>query len=290
MPNRIIKFDELNSLIETVSEEINESSLFMFTKTVFQKKHQNFDKNYKIIPSYLHHTNEYFIIYYKNKKEQTIEFEYFQDYLDDNSNSLIICEDYFFLFEKRKFYYYQKTNQDIKKDEIKEFVNKRFNFKIDKSILVNKEDLEKLKEKTENKNITSSLKYLKKSINLNIFYFYFLLVLFSPLLFGFYLKYKNDLDYNHKISSLENIIQKKVMIKKEDFLYTKVAKLFENLADKKISLVKIDYRNSKVNLLIKSKRKDNLYSFFKLCKKLLVNSIVYKKKENSYESNISFVL
>lgn len=287
MPNKIIKFEELNFLIESVSERINSSNLFMFTKTLFQKNHLTFDKDFKIIYSYMHYSKEYFIFYYKNRDIKTVELEYFKEYLVDNSNSLIFYKDYFFLFEKNSLYYFQKINDEIEKSDINDYIKKRFNFIIDKTIYVDEKDFTKLKTTTLNQSI--KLNYLKKLINLNIFYTIFIIVLFLPFLFGAYVNHKNNENYQNSVNELQNKINKKLMIKKEDYLYYKITNLFSILNEKKIKLLEMDYKNKKVNLIIQSIKKESFYSFFKSCKKLFVNRLIFKQKENLYEAEISFV-
>lgn len=287
MPNSIIKFEELNFLIESVSERINSSNLFMFTKTLFQKNHLTFDKDFKIIYSYMHYSKEYFIFYYKNRDIKTVELEYFKEYLDDNYNSLIFYKDYFFLFERNSLYYFQKINDDIEKSDINEYIKKRFNFLIDKTIYVDEKDFTKLKTTTLNQSI--KLNYLKKFINLNIFYTIFIVVFTLPFLFGAYVNHKNNENYQNSVNELQNKINKKLMIKKEDYLYYKIANLFSILNEKKIKLLEMDYKNKKVNLIIQSIKKESFYSFFKSCKKLFVNRLIFKQKENLYEAEISFV-
>lgn len=287
MPNNVIKFEELNYIIESVSEKINDTNLFMFTKTLFQKNHLPFYKNYKIIYSYMHFSKEYFILFYKNKDIKTLELEYFKEYLDEKFNTLIFYKEYFFLFEKNSLYYFQKINHDIEKSDIKEYVKKRFNFIIDKSFFVDEKDFVKLKTNTISQSI--ELNYLKKMINLNIFYSIFIIVLTLPFLFGVYINHKNNENYQNSVKQLQNKINKKLMVKKEDYLYFKIASLFSTLNEKKIKLLEMDYKNKKVNLIIQSIKKESFYSFFKSCKKLFVNKLIFKQKENLYEAEISFV-
>lgn len=288
MPNEVIKFEQLDSFIENVTEEISDSNLFLFTKTTFEKNHFNFNNNLKIITSYLNFTNEYFFIFYKENKKSFIEFEYLNLLADNSLNKLIIYNGYFFLFQKKDFYYYQEIDEDFKDAEIKEFVEKRFNFKVDKMEFVTKKEVEKLKNKQ--KLLKSNLNYLKKSIPLSLFYALFLSSLLIPCIYGFYSNYEHNLDYDKRISSLQNKINKKAMIKKEIYTYEKLSQLFFNLKSKNIKALSFNYKNSKIDLLIQSKNKKSLYEFFKTCKKLFVNSMVYQKKEDVYESKISFIL
>ncbi len=287
MPNNIIEFDEVNFLIQSVSEEINRANLFMFTKTLFQKNHLPFHKDFKIIYSFMHYSKEYFILYYKSKNIQTLEFEYFKEYLDNKSNTLILYKEYFFIFENENFYYYQKINQDIDKSDIEEYISKRFNFKINKTFFIDDENFEKLKDRSNNSLI--KLNYLKRVTNLNIFYLLVLFSLISPFILGYYYKYKSEEDYQNKINQLQNKINKKMLVKKEDYLYFKIAKLFKSLDEKNIKILEIDYKDKRINLKIQSLSKENFYTFFKSCKKLFVNRLIYKKKENLYEAELSFL-
>ena len=288
MLEKEIKLADLNFFTEKVSEEINKSNIYNFIKTSFLKNNLKLSKDSKVFFSFLKYTNEYFIVYYKNKNKQLHEFEYFYDLLKNDKNTLVVYEDYFFLFEGQRFYYFQKISEELKKDDLKEYINKRFNFYFDNNIVLNKKEFIILKENSKINN--SNLEYLHKKINLKLLSLLFIFLLSLPLFYNIFQNYNNSIAYDKKIENLEYKIKEQKQKIKKEYLHSRIANLFKTLKDKNINLIKINYKNKKVNLSIASNKRDNIYAFFKTCKKLYVKSFTYKEKEDVYETNISFVL
>jgi len=284
------ELDNTNTTLQTTTEKIKTPNINSFIKTSLVKKGFNLDNSFKIFYSYLNLSNEYFISFYKNRGKVLFDFEYFK-YLFENekeSNFLILYKNYLFLYKNKEFYYYQKIDRELSLSDLEEYINKRFNFYIDKTYNLSKKDIDELKENI--KKPKSSLSYIKSYRSLNLFYSYLIIIVLLPFAYTFYMNNENKIYLDSKIKTVNKELEKKGIEEKELKLFTKIKKLFDELEKKEIELIKIDYKNNSVSLFMKSTNRDNFYAFFKRYKNIKIDSIEHKSQDDSYETSASFLL
>ncbi|MFY4841620.1 hypothetical protein ACOTWI_04735 [Aliarcobacter butzleri] len=196
----ILPQEKLILLEIEVSEKIDNKNLKNFIFTNFKLKNITTNKNDKTFLIYIKELKKY-QIFILNEKYDFFEFQVFEQFYENKEEfgkvDLYLSEDFFCLYKNSKIYYYQKLNQIIQKDELIEFLNKKFQINIDNFKQIDKNEIEKLKNSYLEKNIKQNLSFL--NLNQDYGFVFFVLYLFVVLIFSFFI-FSNE----EKIEQIEN--------------------------------------------------------------------------------------
>ena len=273
------------SLEIDVSEKIDKENLkdFAFTSLILNNK--NFSKNDLIYINYIEELKQYQILLSTNAHKYLF-FQIFELFYDKEIKGLdlYLGDDFFCLYKDGLFYYYQAIEISLSIDDFLEFINRKFNSKINNYIKIEKDYLEELKEKYLLKNTKTILKNIniKNDNSFKFYLVYIFLLLFSSLYFYF-----NYTDFFHKE---EVVINEELHFEKlkNDYLFASVENdlndIFKNIKLYNLDLVLFEYKQNNIKLTLASKNKENLYQFLKEYKETLISSsILFDENKKTYE-------
>ena len=273
------------SLEIDVSEKIDKENLkdFAFTSLILNNK--NFSKNDLIYINYIEELKQYQILLSTNAHKYLL-FQIFELFYDKETKGLdlYLGDDFFCLYNDGLFYYYQAIEISLSIDDFLEFINRKFNSKINNYIKIEKDYLEELKEKYLLKNTKTILKNIniKNDNSFKFYLVYIFLLLFSSLYFYF-----NYTDFFHKE---EVVINEELHFEKlkNDYLFASVENdlndIFKNIKLYNLDLVLFEYKQNNIKLTLASKNKENLYQFLKEYKETLISSsILFDENKKTYE-------
>ena len=273
------------SLEIDVSEKIDKENLkdFAFTSLILNNK--NFSKNDLIYINYIEELKQYQILLSTNAHKYLF-FQIFELFYDKETKGLdlYLGDDFFCLYKDGLFYYYQAIEISLSIDDFLEFINRKFNSKINNYIKIEKDYLEELKEKYLLKNTKTTLKNIniKNDNSFKFYLVYIFLLLFSSLYFYF-----NYTDFFHKE---EVVINEELHFEKlkNDYLFVSVENdlndIFKNIKLYNLDLVLFEYKQNNIKLTLASKNKEVLYQFLKEYKETLISSsILFDENKKTYE-------
>ena len=273
------------SLEIDVSEKIDKENLkdFAFTSLILNNK--NFSKNDLIYINYIEELKQYQILLSTNAHKYLF-FQIFELFYDKEIKGLdlYLGDDFFCLYKDGLFYYYQAIEISLSIDDFLEFINRKFNSKINNYIKIEKDYLEELKEKYLLKNTKTILKNIniKNDNSFKFYLVYIFLLLFSSLYFYF-----NYTDFFHKE---EVVINEELHFEKlkNDYLFASVENdlndIFKNIKLYNLDLVLFEYKQNNIKLTLASKNKEDLYQFLKEYKETLISSsILFDENKKTYE-------
>ena len=273
------------SLEIDVSEKIDKENLkdFAFTSLILNNK--NFSKNDLIYINYIEELKQYQILLSTNAHKYLF-FQIFELFYDKEIKGLdlYLGDDFFCLYKDGLFYYYQAIEISLSIDDFLEFINRKFNSKINNYIKIEKAYLEELKEKYLLKNTKTILKNIniKNDNSFKFYLVYIFLLLFSSLYFYF-----NYTDFFHKE---EVVINEELHFEKlkNDYLFVSVENdlndIFKNIKLYNLDLVLFEYKQNNIKLTLASKNKEDLYQFLKEYKETLISSsILFDENKKTYE-------
>jgi len=281
MLDNIISFDTIDTSLLKVSEKIIDKNIDKFILHNVNNQNQN------IFYNYLYLSSEYFICSYNSKKSFTIIdliLVFIKDKKLDNKKVLIFYEEHFILVDNLKFYYFQKLDKELLKEDIKEYVKKRFNFDVQEEIYVNSSQLNEL---TINKK-TTSLKFIKdtKEIKIYVGYITTLFILsFALFSFDYYIKAKKE---EAKTKREKNNLLKQKSIKLEDRLSYKTSLLLSKIEKDNLQISKFGFTNKNLHITFISKNRDDVYAFLQKYKNTKVNSFLETKDGYEINSTLTF--
>ena len=207
------------SLEIDVSEKIDKENLKDFAFTSLKLNNKNFSKNDLIYINYIEELKQYQILLSTNAHKYLF-FQIFELFYDKEIKGLdlYLGDDFFCLYKDGLFYYYQAIEISLSIDDFLEFINRKFNSKINNYIKIEKDYLEELKEKYLLKNTKTILKNIniKNDNSFKFYLVYIFLLLFSSLYFYF-----NYTDFFHKE---EVVINEELHFEKlkNDYLFVSV--------------------------------------------------------------------
>uniref|UniRef100_UPI004047EBBE hypothetical protein n=1 Tax=Aliarcobacter sp. TaxID=2321116 RepID=UPI004047EBBE len=285
-----IPLKQLISLEIDVSERINSKNLKDFILSSFELNNITYNQNDFVYVNYLSELNQYQIIIidckYKNAIFQTFELLYSQnDKTSIESFDLYLCKDFFCIYKNAQFYYYQNIKLNLPVEEFISFINKKFNIKIDNFREFNKQELEELKQSYLEKNKKSSLKRVNLKNNYTFIYYLIYLFLLTFIFIYFYINERNQILFqktdDEKSLNIEQF--------KESITFKSIRNDYKNLLEKinnyHLKIVLFEYKSSVFKIVLNSKIKNDLYSFFNEYKKDLISSnINYIEDKNLYEA------
>ena len=283
----ILPQEKLTLLEIEVSEKIDNKNLKNFIFTNFKLKNITTNKNDKIFLIYIKELKKY-QIFILNEKYDFFEFQVFEQFYENKEEfgkvDLYLSEDFFCLYENSKIYYYQKLNQIIQKDELIEFLNKKFQINIDNFKQIDKNEIEKLKNSYLEKNIKQNLSFL--NLNQDYGFVFFVLYLFVVLIFSFFI-FSNE----EKIEQIENKEEINIDILKHKYKFQsfqeKLDLIFKDINTNSLDLQSLEFKQNRLKLILTSSKKEDLYQFLeKNNKNITFSSINLLENSNLYEAVI----
>ena len=273
------------SLEIDVSEKIDKENLKDFAFTSLKLNNKNFSNNDLIYINYIEELKQYQILLSTNAHKYLL-FQIFELFYDKEIKGLdlYLGDDFFCLYKDGLFYYYQAIEISLSIDDFLEFINRKFNSKINNYIKIEKDYLEELKEKYLLKNTKTTLKNIniKNDNSFKFYLVYIFLLLFSSLYFYF-----NYTDFFHKE---EVVINEELHFEKlkNDYLFASVENdlndIFKNIKLYNLDLVLFEYKQNNIKLTLASKNKEDLYQFLKEYKETLISSsILFDENKKTYE-------
>lgn len=273
------------SLEIDVSEKIDKENLKDFAFTSLTLNNKNFSNNDLIYINYIEELKQYQILLITNNHKYLL-FQIFELFYDKETKGLdlYLGDDFFCLYKDGLFYYYQAIEISLSIDDFLEFINRKFNSKINNYIKIEKDYLEELKEKYLLKNTKTTLKNIniKNDNSFKFYLVYIFLLLFSSLYFYF-----NYTDFYEKE---EVVINEELHFEKlkNDYLFISVENdlndILKNIKIYNLDLVLLEYKQNNIKLTLASKNKENLYQFLKEYKENLISSsILFDENKKTYE-------
>ena len=114
-----------------VTEKIDDRYLKSFVLSNLKLKNISLENCDKLYVNYLEYPKEY-QVFLVNSQFIFFDFEAFCSYYENRDFEgfeLLIYSNFFLIFKDKKFFYYQKINQDLNQDDFIKFLNKKFNIK-----------------------------------------------------------------------------------------------------------------------------------------------------------------
>lgn len=281
IPNKQIISLEIN-----VSEKIDNKNLKDFIFTSLSINNKKFSNNDFIYNTHIDKLNQYQIIVI-DKNYKYVVFQIFELFYDKKAEGLdlYLCDDFFCLYKNGLFYYYQTIEFSLTIEDFLEFINRKFNTKINNYIKIEKDYLEELKNKYLSKNIKTTLKNINIK-NDNSFKFYIIYILILLILGIYFYLNKEELSLNKEMVSNQNL-EFENFKKEHNFLSLgdDFDSILENIKLHNLDLQIFEYKQSKIKIVISSQMKENLYLFLEEYKKALLSSSVYfDENKQKYEA------
>lgn len=283
----ILPQEKLTLLEIEVSEKIDNKNLKNFIFTNFKLKNITTNKKDKTFLIYIKELKKY-QIFILNEKYDFFEFQVFEQFYENKEEfgkvDLYLNEDFLCLYKNSKIYYYQKLNQIIQKDELIEFLNKKFQINIDNFKQIDKNEIEKLKNSYLEKNIKQNLSFL--NLNQDYGFVFFVLYLFVVLIFSFFI-FSNE----EKIEQIENKEEINIDILKHKYKFQsfqeKLDLIFQDINTNSLDLQSLEFKQNRLKLILTSSKKEDLYQFLeKNNKNITFSSINLLENSNLYEAVI----
>ena len=281
-----ISTQEIFSLELDVSEEIDNNSLKNFVLTSLNLNNKEYSSTDLIYATYLQELKQYQVILINNQFTKA-EFQVFELFYDDISEGLdlYLTNEFFCLYKNGVFYYYQAIEFSLTIEEFLDFINKKFNTKVNNYKRIQKEELEELKNKYSQKNKKSNLKNInKKKDNSFIFYIIYLFLLLYICIY--YIERNNSQKTENPTIQNQSINYEK--FKKEHTfisLENDFNGILENIKKYSLQIISFEYKKPKIKIILDSQIKANLYLFLKEYKKSLISSSIYfDEKKELYEA------
>ena len=276
-----------------VTEKIDERYLKSFVLSNLKLKNISLENCDKLYINYLEYPKEY-QVFVVNSQFTFFDFEAFYSYYENRDFEgfeLLICSNFFLIFKDKKFFYYQKINQDLDQDDFVKFLNKKFNINISSIKIVSKDDFLKLKKEFQEKNQNnnhkrnlnkSGLKYidLKSNFSFYIYIFYLILVL----IFGYYVysTYFKLVEKEEIVVDFEAIKSKITFNSFEEEFYV----ISKNIDKNRLVLNSFDYRHDSAKIVVNSSNKENIDKFLESCKNVISSSTLFNEESKIFEATI----
>lgn len=283
MINNFISFNDIETKLVEVSEQIHPKNFKLFLTT-------NLDidtniKNVQIFYHFLEKTNEYFLCKYTNNKNKTTIFDHVIKHIATENKdiiALVFLDGYFLIYDRLNLYYYQKLDDSFAKDDVIDYVQRRFLIKIDNVITLSYDLLDTYND------VDSNLKYYSEKNNSENYYLASLIVGFIFVAFAYFYFDMENKKHLQKLSKIKSDIQSNEHKISKKFLDHRIAKIINKLNDENIKIKKIDYKDGRLFLELFSIRKDSIYPIFAVQKNLKIDSMT--KNSQGYDINVFFIL
>jgi len=284
--SKYIPIKQIISLEINVSEKIDNENLKDFVLTSLSINNKIFSNKDLIYNSHIDKLNQYQMIVI-DKNYKYVAFQIFELFYDKKVEGLdlYLCDDFFCLYKNGLFYYYQTIEFSLTIEDFLEFINRKFNTKINNYIKIEKDYLEELKNKYLSKNIKTTLKNINIK-NDNSFKFYMIYVFILFILGMYFYLNTEELSFDKEIINNQNLEFERFK-KEHNFLSSGDAfdEILENIKRHNLDLQILEYKQSKIKIILSSQIKENLYLFLQEYKKSLLSSSVYfDENKQKYEA------
>ena len=284
--SKYIPIKQIISLEINVSEKIDNEILKDFVLTSLSINNKIFSNKDLIYNSHIDKLNQYQMIVI-DKNYKYVAFQIFELFYDKKVEGLdlYLCDDFFCLYKNGLFYYYQTIEFSLTIEDFLEFINRKFNTKINNYIKIEKDYLEELKNKYLSKNIKTTLKNINIK-NDNSFKFYMIYVFILFILGMYFYLNTEELSFDKEIINNQNLEFERFK-KEHNFLSSGDAfdEILENIKRHNLDLQILEYKQSKIKIILSSQIKENLYLFLQEYKKSLLSSSVYfDENKQKYEA------
>jgi hypothetical protein len=284
--SKYIPIKQIISLEINVSEKIDNENLKDFVLTSLSINNKIFSNKDLIYNSHIDKLNQYQMIVI-DKNYKYVAFQIFELFYDKKVEGLdlYLCDDFFCLYKNGLFYYYQTIEFSLTIEDFLEFINRKFNTKINNYIKIEKDYLEELKNKYLSKNIKTTLKNINIK-NDNSFKFYMIYVFILFILGMYFYLNTEELSFDKEIINNQNLEFERFK-KEHNFLSSGDAfdEILENIKRHNLDLQILEYKQFKIKIILSSQIKENLYLFLQEYKKSLLSSSVYfDENKQKYEA------
>lgn len=284
--SKYIPIKQIISLEINVSEKIDNENLKDFVLTSLSINNKIFSNKDLIYNSHIDKLNQYQMIVI-DKNYKYVAFQIFELFYDKKVEGLdlYLCDDFFCLYKNGLFYYYQTIEFSLTIEDFLEFINRKFNTKINNYIKIEKDYLEELKNKYLSKNIKTTLKNINIK-NDNSFKFYMIYVFILFILGMYFYLNTEELSFDKEIINNQNLEFERFK-KEHNFLSSgdSFDEILENIKRHNLDLQILEYKQSKIKIILSSQIKENLYLFLQEYKKSLLSSSVYfDENKQKYEA------
>ncbi|PRM88289.1 hypothetical protein CJ671_09120 [Aliarcobacter cryaerophilus] len=274
-----------------VTEKIDYRYLKSFVLSNLKLKNISLENSDKLYVNYLEYAKEY-QVFVVNSQFSFFDFEVFYTYyenIDFEGFELLICSNFFVIFKDKRFFYYQKINQDLNQDDFVKFLNKKFNINISSIKIVSKDEFEKLKKDFINKNQINT-KYINKEglkyidLKANFSFYIYIFYLLSVLFFGYYFynTYFNIVEKKEEPIDFEAIKSKIAFNSFEDKFYV----ISKNIDKNRLVLNSFDYRHGTGKIVVSSSNKQNIDKFLESCENVISSSTHFIEESKIFEATI----
>lgn len=288
--SKYIPIKQIISLEINVSEKIDNENLKDFVLTSLSINNKIFSNKDLIYNSHIDKLNQYQMIVI-DKNYKYVAFQIFELFYDKKVEGLdlYLCDDFFCLYKNGLFYYYQTIEFSLTIEDFLEFINRKFNTKINNYIKIEKDYLEELKNKYLSKNIKTTLKNINIK-NDNSFKFYMIYVFILFILGMYFYLNTEELSFDKEIINNQNLEFERFK-KEHNFLSSGDAfdEILENIKLHNLDLQILEYKQSKIKIILSSQIKENLYLFLQEYKKSLLSSSVYFDENKQKYEAIAYV-
>lgn len=281
-----IPLEQIISVEIDITEKIDDKNLKNFVLTSLELNNKNYHNNDSIYATYIEELNQY-QIFSLNYKYKLVTFQIFELFYEEKSKGLdlYLADDFFCLYKDGFFYYYQTIEFVLKIEEFLEFINKKFNTKINNYKRIEKDYLEELKNEYISKDKKTSIKNINIKSNNSFKIYLIYLFLLTSLCIYFYKQQldipKNKNNINDQTLNFERFKKEHVFVSIEnDF-----NEILENIKIYNLELTFFEYKQNTVKIMLSSTIKDNLYLFLNEYKnKLISSSVNFNESKKLYES------
>lgn len=267
-----------------VSEKIKDKNLKNFFNSSLKINNITLNNTDKIYLKYIKELNLYQIFILKNEYKyfdfQVFELFYENKIIEDEID-LYICNDFFCLYKNGQFYYFQNISLKISVEEFIEYLNKKFNIKIENYKQIDESYLNELKKVYLEKKLISTFKSinLKKDYSFTIYIFYIFITISFFLIILLQDKKVENLSSTNQLKS-EKINNKYLFSSLEE----KLNYLLEDIKLNNLKLLKLEYKENNIKIILSSLSKENIYIFLEKNKKdIISSSINFIEEKKIYE-------
>lgn len=274
-----------------VTEKIDYRYLKSFVLSNLKLKNISLENSDKLYVNYLEYAKEY-QVFVVNSQFSFFDFEVFYTYYENRDFEgfeLLISSNFFVIFKDKRFFYYQKINQDLNQDDFVKFLNKKFNINISSIKIVSKDEFEKLKKDFINKNQINT-KYINKEglkyidLKANFSFYIYIFYLLSVLFFGYYFynTYFNIVEKKEEPIDFEAIKSKITFNSFEEKFYI----ISKNIDKNRLVLNSFDYRHGTGKIVVSSSNKQNIDKFLESCDNVISSSTHFIEESKIFEATI----
>lgn len=267
-----------------VSEKIKDKNLKNFFNSSLKINNITLNNTDKIYLKYIKELNLYQIFILKNEYKyfdfQVFELFYENKIIEDEID-LYICNDFFCLYKNGQFYYFQNISLKISVEEFIEYLNKKFNIKIENYKQIDESYLNELKKVYLEKKLISTFKSinLKKDYSFTIYIFYIFITISFFLIILLQDRKVENFSSTNQLKS-EKINNKYLFSSLEE----KLNYLLEDIKLNNLKLLKLEYKEDNIKIILSSLSKENIYIFLEKNKKdIISSSINFIEEKKIYE-------